>query len=208
MGGLREIHVENLVKVTCIICYWKPIGAPHASETMARALYWDPIPVGELFGSSSLSSQGGGPSPTKLQYPSCRASACSSVAFCSRLPVENWSPNAPRNCDWQTGPKAEDPAIAQPTMQTHLPTFQLIFRSHLHHLSISNSLWQASPRHKNEQEDSILVIRRRIHIYYFSKIALAHTATENPVANWELVHAWNLLIIIFVQDVLTLIRQS
>jgi hypothetical protein len=67
MGGLREIHVENLVKVTCIICYWKPIGAPHASETMARDLYWDPIPVRELFGSSSLSSQGGGPSPTKLQ---------------------------------------------------------------------------------------------------------------------------------------------
>lgn len=55
MRGLRQIHVENLVKVTCIICYWKPIGAPHASETMARALCWDPIPVGALFGSSSLS---------------------------------------------------------------------------------------------------------------------------------------------------------
>ncbi len=122
----------------------------------------------------------------------------------AELPVENWSPSAPRNCNWQTGPKAEDPASAQPTMQTHLPTFQLIFRSHLHHLSISNSLRQASPRHKNEQEDSILVVQRRIHICYFSKIALADTATENPVANWELVHAWNLLIIIFVQDVLTL----
>jgi hypothetical protein len=66
---VREIdsQVENLVKVACIICYWKPIGTPHASETMARALYRDPIPVGALFGSSSLSSQVGGPSPTNLQ---------------------------------------------------------------------------------------------------------------------------------------------
>jgi hypothetical protein len=208
MGGLTDIHVENLIKVMCIICYWKPIGAPHASETMARALYWDPIPVGALFGSSSLSSQGGGPSPTKLQQPSCRASASSSVAFCSRASSRKLIPKCTQKPRLTTGPKAEGPAIAQPTMQTHPPTFQLIFRSHLHHLSISNSLRQASPRHKSEQEDSTLVIQRRIHICYFLKIALAHTATENPVANWELVHAWNLLIIIFIQDVLTLIRQS
>ncbi len=71
-------------------------------------------------------------------------------------------------------------AIAQPTMQTHPPTFQLIFRSHLHHLSISNSLREVSPSHKNEQEDSTLVIQRKNpYLLFFENSPSRHCHRES-----------------------------
>lgn len=93
------------------LSYWKPTGAPYLSLTTTNALYREPIPGGTLLTSSSESSHGAGPSPTNLQYPSCRASACSSVAFCTRDSRRKLMPKAPKNCDWVIGPYTAAPTV-------------------------------------------------------------------------------------------------
>jgi len=71
------------------------------------------MPGGTLLGSSSESNHGAGPSPTNLQYPSFRASACSSVAFWTSASRRKLIPSAPRNSDCVIGPYTAEPTVAK-----------------------------------------------------------------------------------------------